>query len=161
VKTRYGKKWGLFGNTRGEVRYKLMAPAAVSLKKIDVVNSGIRVRNVKGYVHLDAVNGGIDASGLTAPGCFETVNGSIEVAYDRLPVTGDIALHTVNGSGRVIVPKDAAFALNADSVNGRIRCDLPVTLQKSGRHHLRGIVAAGGPRVSLESVNGSLHVDAR
>lgn len=161
IKTVYEKKWSLFGDTRGEVRYKLIVPAGVSLKKIDVVNSNIVVRGVRGPVELETVNGGIEATGLARTGHFTTVNGPITVRYEHLESADAVALNTVNGSCRLFVPKGAGFELDASSVNGGLSCDLPVSLEKSSHHHLRGTVGAGGPKVTLESVNGGLDVSAR
>jgi hypothetical protein len=160
IKTQYEKKWSFSGNDRGEVHYKLKVPAGVSLKKIAVVNSDITVRGVTGAVELETVNGGISAAGLAGAGHFNTVNGSIAVEYTKLAASGKIVLDTVNGSCRISVPKTAAFEFVADSVNGGISCDLPITLEKSGRHHLRGTVGGGGPQISMDSVNGSLTVKA-
>jgi hypothetical protein len=163
IKTRHDKKRGFLGfggNIRGEVRYKLMVPAGARLDKIDVVNADITVRGVKGFVNLDTVNGSIQATGLVAAGRFDTVNGSIKVAYDSFKFDGKVVLDTVNGACRITVPKDAGFELKADSVNGRIHCDLPITLERSSRRHLRGTVGRGGPRLTLDSVNGSLTVNS-
>ncbi|MBI2515294.1 MAG: DUF4097 family beta strand repeat protein [Opitutae bacterium] len=164
IKTRYEKKHGFLwfaGNTRGEVRYKLMVPAGARLDKIDVVNADITVQGVKGYVNLDTVNGAIEARGLGNAGRFDTVNGSIKVDYDSFKFAGKVVLDTVNGSCRITVPKDAGFELNADSVNGRIHCDLPITLERSGSRHLRGTVGGGGVQLKLDSVNGSLTVNSK
>lgn len=156
IKTRYEKKHSFFGDTRGEVTYHLKVPAGVTLKGINVVNSDVEVRGVTGWAELKTVNGRIDATGLTAGGHFDTVNGSIAVSFSHL--TTSVSLSTVNGSCHVKVPKDAAFSLKASSVNGSTTCDLPVTLEKSGSHHLRGTVGGGGPEVSMSSVNGSLAI---
>jgi DUF4097 and DUF4098 domain-containing protein YvlB len=87
------------------------------------------------------------------------VNGSIMVAYATLPAKPDeISLDTVNGSCTLKLPANAGFTLDADTVNGRVSCDFPITLQKSGKHDLRGTVGAGGPSIELDSVNGSLTV---
>lgn len=164
IKSRHDKKFGFLGfgaGIRGEVRYKLMVPAGARLDKIDVVNASITVQGVKGYVNLDTVNGSIQASGLGNAGRFDTVNGSIKVAYDSFKFDGQVVLDTVNGACRITVPKDAGFELKADSVNGRIHCDLPITLTRSGSRHLRGTVGGGGPRLTLDSVNGSLTVSSR
>lgn len=158
VKTEMEKKWKFWDNMNAQVHYKLMVPAGVALEKIDVVNSNIEVTGVKGEVNLTTVNGGVEAGGLSSSGRFETVNGSIRVAYAALPAGGSIALETVNGSCKVTLPAGAAFDLSAETVNGRISCDYPITLQKSGRHELRGPVNGGGTRLSLESVNGGLSV---
>jgi hypothetical protein len=158
IKTEYEKKNSFFGDTRGEVHYKLMVPAGVTLKNIDVVNSDLTVQGVKGPADLHTVNGRLEATGLASAGRFATVNGSIAIQFDSLATKDDISVETVNGSCRVTVPRNSGFELRASSVNGSISCDLPITLEKSGHHHLRGTVGAGGPKLSLESVNGSLSV---
>jgi len=161
VKTRYEKKSTFFNTDRGEVHYRLKVPAGASLENIDVVNCSVTVRGVRGRAELNSVNGRIEGSGFAGAGRFETVNGSIAVAYDALPPSGSVALKSVNGSCHLTVARDAGFELRADSVNGSIRCDLPVTLEKSGGHHLRGRVGSGGCEVILDSVNGGLAITAK
>ncbi len=158
VKTEYEKQWKFWENMNAQVHYKLMVPAGVALDKIEVVNAGIQVTGVKGSVVLEAVNGNIEAEDLAGAGEFETVNGSIRVAYAALPAGGRVALETVNGSCRLALPGDAAFDLETETVNGRVSCDFPLTLETSGKRELRGSVNGGGTRVTLESVNGSLTV---
>ncbi len=158
VNTEYEKKWKFWENMNAQVHYKLMVPAGASLDGIEVVNSGITITGVKGSVHLEAVNGGIEATDLAGPGKIETVNGSVRVSYSALPSAGGISLETVNGPCTLTLPSNAAFDLDTDTVNGRISCDFPLTLESSGKRELRGAVNGGGARVNLESVNGSLSV---
>jgi len=159
IKTDYEKAWKFWESANAQVHYKLMVPAGATLDKIDVVNAGIKVVGVKGRVKLDTVNGTIEARDLAGPGDFDTVNGSIDVAYAALPADADeISLDTVNGSCTLRLPAGASFKLSADTVNGRVSCDYPITLQKSGKHDLTGTVGTGGPKVDLDSVNGSLTV---
>jgi hypothetical protein len=160
VKTEHERKWKLFGGHRAEVRYKLRVPATATLKKIDVVNASITVRGVTGYVDLDTVNGAIDAEGLASGGRFDTVNGSIRATFVRVSAQDRIVLDTVNGSCDLALPADAAFELKADTVNGRISCDFPLTLTKQGRTDLAGSAHGGGASVVLDSVNGALSVRA-
>lgn len=159
IKTEYEKIWKFWDNMNAQVHYKLMVPAGASLDKIQVVNANINVTGLKGSVNLDAVNGSIEAEGLAGPTEIETVNGSIKVSYASLAARPAISLDTVNGSCTLTLPADAAFELDADSVNGNIRCDFPITLEKSGRHELRGSVNGGGPKVEMESVNGGLSIE--
>jgi hypothetical protein len=160
VKTDYEKKWKFWGNYRAEVRYKLRVPAGVALRKIDVVNSGISVRGVTGFVELDAVNGRIEAEGLASGGRFDTVNGSIRVSFTKVSPSDSIVLDTVNGSCELTIPAQAAFDLKADTVNGRISCDFPITLSEKSRTDLAGAVNGGGASIVLDSVNGALTVRA-
>jgi DUF4097 and DUF4098 domain-containing protein YvlB len=158
IKTELEKKWKFWDNMNAQVRYKLMVPAGVTLERISVVNANIEVTGVKGRVNLQSVNGGIKAREMTSDGTFGTVNGSVEVEYGALSGRPEIELETVNGSCSLKLPATAAFDLDADTVNGHISCDFPITLTKSGRHELRGSVNGGGARVELDSVNGGLSV---
>ncbi|MBI5425193.1 MAG: DUF4097 family beta strand repeat protein [Opitutae bacterium] len=160
IKTKLEKKWFSFGFNRAEVRYKLHVPASATLRKIDVVNADVHVRGVKGYVDLDTVNGSIDAEGLARGGRFDTVNGSIRASFVEVGAKDRIVLDTVNGSATVTLPANAAFSLKADSVNGSISCDYPITIGKAGSRHLKGDVNGGGAEVVLDSVNGGLAVRA-
>lgn len=158
IKTELEKKWKFWGNYRAEVRYKLMVPAGAALRKIDVVNSDITVRGVRGPVVLESVNGTIEADGLASGGRFDTVNGSIRASFSKLSAGDKVTLDTVNGSCTATLPADAAFDLDADSINGSISCDYPITIGKSGRRHLRGSINGGGAVVALESINGGLRI---
>lgn len=158
IKTELEKKWRFWRNARSEVRYKLRVPTGASLQKIDVVNSRIIVRGVRGFVNLDSVNGSIAAEGLATGGRFDTVNGSINVAFAALDATSNVLLDTVNGSCIVKFPESTAFSLVADTINGRITCEFPITIAKKSRRTLKGDVNGGGPRVVLDAVNGNLSV---
>ncbi|HET7537036.1 MAG TPA: DUF4097 family beta strand repeat-containing protein [Candidatus Didemnitutus sp.] len=162
IKTKYQKNGAFHGGyPNGGVDYTLRVPANATLQKIDSVNSNITVTGVKGAMTLVTVNGAIKAQDAAAASKFETVNGSVDVEYDTMPVTGKIELESVNGSTTITVPKGAGFDLKASSVNGRASCALPITLTKSGGHHLKGHVGTGGPSVELETVNGSLSVETK
>lgn len=160
IKTEHEKKFKFWHRSRAEVRYMLRVPAGVTLRKIDVVNSEVQVTGVRGHVDIDSVNGSIQASGLTAGGRFDTVNGSIRATFAAVGSSDRIILDTINGSCTVTLPANAAFTLDADSVNGRISCDFPITIGKSGRRHLKGSVNGGGATLLLDSINGSLNVRA-
>ncbi|AOS45532.1 hypothetical protein Verru16b_02613 [Lacunisphaera limnophila] len=159
IRTEHEKKWKFWETMNAQVHYKLMVPAGATLDRIEVVNAGIRVTGVKGSVRLEAVNGSVEADGLSGPGHFETVNGTVRVSYAAMPTGGGIALETVNGTCKLMLPADAAFDLDTDTVNGRVTCDFPITLESSGKRELRGAVNGGGVRVTLDSVNGGLSVN--
>jgi hypothetical protein len=160
VKTEYEKSWGFWGNTRGEVRYKLSVPPGVTLEGISVVNADISVHGVTGPVDLQSVNGHITGHDLAAAAKISTVNGGIDVQFNKLPAGGKITLSTTNGSCRIAVPPTASFVLSAETTNGETRCAFPITLEKSTRHSLHGQVGAGGSDIVLRSVNGSFTVES-
>jgi DUF4097 and DUF4098 domain-containing protein YvlB len=160
VKTEYEKTWGFWGNTRGEVRYKLSVPPGVTLKGISVVNANISVLGVTGPVDLESVNGHITGRDLAAAAKVSTVNGGIDVQFNKLPPGGKITLSTTNGSCRIAVPPTSSFALSAETTNGETHCTFPITLENSTRRSLRGQVGTGGSTIALHSVNGSFIIES-
>lgn len=153
------KKQGMFGNNwRGEVRYRLQVPSHAKLEKVNVVNATVTVRRVQGTVDIQTVNGEVNVQGLTSNGRFESVNGSFEIGYVQLSQVKDIAIETVNGSCRLLLPANPNFQIEGKTVNGGVHCDFPVTIEKSGRGHFIAHVGDSGPRVTFEAVNGDLKV---
>jgi hypothetical protein len=159
IKTRQVKKWkfwSLFNQTK--IDFRLKVPAGIKLDKIDVVNAEVTVRGIQGFVNLDAVNGTIVAEGLGGGGRFDTVNGRIQASFAKVSATDRITLDTVNGSCELTLPANAAFILKADTVNGSISSDFPITVGKARKRALNGTVNGGGAEVILDSVNGGLSV---
>jgi DUF4097 and DUF4098 domain-containing protein YvlB len=159
IETKHKKKL-LFGTWRGAVRYTVHVPAAIRLEEISVINDLIRVRGVSGPVQLKTVNGPIDATGLTGAGRFETVNGGITVAYENLDGIDALSFRTINGRCDLTLPKDEPFSVNSKSVNGGVRTDMPIKVEKSGLTQFRGSLGEGGPKITFNSVNGELVIHA-
>jgi DUF4097 and DUF4098 domain-containing protein YvlB len=161
VKTHYVKKaiWSFFGNWgNASVHYKLLVPATVRLDKIDGVNSVITVTGVKGTVNLDAVNGAIKATGLAADARLNSVNGGVAAEFSSLEKVTEVKLASVNGAVELTLPKGANASLKTSSVNGKSSIEQPIKLSRSGWNGVTGEIGAGGPRVSIETVNGGITV---
>ena len=121
------------------------------------------------------VNGAVDASGLTADADAETVNGSVrletsgvaraqtvngsvQASMGRADWSSDVEIKTVNGSIRLTLPLTANTTVDAETVNGSIETDFAVEGGKVTRRRLTGTIGAGGRALSLETVNGSIHI---
>lgn len=157
VKTEYDRK-AFLRSWQGEVRYTLHVPAKASLERISAVNAGLHIRDVLGPLTLKTVNGPIEASGLTGPGSFETVNGSMKVQYASLAGIDELSLRTVNGGCTLILPKSTAFTVNSSTVNGNVRAEGELKIEKTSRGHFRATSGSGGPAISFHSVNGDLRI---
>jgi hypothetical protein len=46
--------------------------------------------------------------------------------------------------------------IDASSVNGGLKCELPIKIDSASRHKMQGTVGSGGPRLKLSTVNGGL-----
>ncbi|MFA5262915.1 MAG: DUF4097 family beta strand repeat-containing protein [Opitutaceae bacterium] len=154
--THHEKKW--YGSSRGEVSYKLRVPSGVALKAIETVNSDVTIASVRGKVCAGTVNGSIHASDVSSNVTLHTVNGSIEAQVDKLIVASHIELKTVNGSCEIAIPADSSTRVDASTVNGHVRCDLPIVISRSNRNTLHGTIGSGAGTLVLSSVNGGLSI---
>ncbi len=163
VKTHLPKRrTGWFGGDtiRAEVRLTLTVPATVRLKLIEAVNGSVNIEGVRGAVTVRSVNGGVTAKGLEADTSLETVNGSIRAEFAALGRDQKISTRTVNGSSTVSLPRDASFALRANSVNGSVSCDFPIRLEgRTRRSSLSGTIGDGASSLKTETVNGSIRIN--
>ena len=67
-------------------------------------------------------------------------------------------VHSVNGRVAVTLPSDAAAEIQAHSINGSINNDFGIPMERRrwvGRD-LEGRLGTGGPRLDLNTVNGSI-----
>jgi hypothetical protein len=126
--------------------------------------------------HGQTVNGGVEASRLTGPVDLSTVNGSVDIetaAGDasgttvsgavRATVRGQgrepLRFSTVNGSIDVTLAGGLNADFSAETVNGAIQTDFPVTLQgRISPRHLSGRIGQGGRSLSLRTVNGGIRL---
>ncbi|NOT33587.1 MAG: DUF4097 family beta strand repeat protein [Candidatus Eisenbacteria bacterium] len=142
------------------VQWRIELPEHVSLAAY-TVNGSVSVENAPADVNLVTVNGGITAS---AAGAAEatTVNGSIEIEMRAMPAEGAGATFTtVNGDITLRVAEHLDANLRARTQNGRINCELPI--ERSGgssRRRLAGQLGRGGPPLRLDTVNGSVTIEA-
>jgi DUF4097 and DUF4098 domain-containing protein YvlB len=84
-------------------------------------------------------------------------SGSINVAGQN---TADWDLHSGSGTIRIDLPENAAFNIDASTSSGSIDVDHPVTVQgRISKRWLKGSVRGGGPRVTVETGSGSIHVN--
>ena len=157
IKTKYAKS-GWFGSVTASVHYRLSVPAGARLEKIDSVNSAITVTGVRGAVNIETVNGAIAANGLASDTRLDSVNGSVAAEFATTTGVSRVKLDTVNGHATVTLPKGTGARIDADSVNGRISIDQAITLGKAHRHSVTGQVGAGGPDISIDTVNGGISI---
>ena len=126
----------------------------------DTSGGSIEVRQFAGPATVHTSGGGIRLEGVAGEVRGETSGGSINAVVSA-PVPGPIHLSTSGGGIEVKIPKSAAFQLTAETSAGHVTCDLPIdSKDKPDRSHLSGPVNGGGPKVSLETSAGSVHIRA-
>jgi hypothetical protein len=122
------------------------------------------------------VNGGVEASGLTARADLSTVNGSVTLETTAGEATGStvnggiratvrgagqgrLSFSTVNGGVDVSLASGLSADFSAETVNGAIESDFPITLTGHiNPRHLEGRIGQGGRILRLRTVNGGIHL---
>jgi Toastrack DUF4097 len=140
----------------GEVEYHVKVPVGAEVR-LETVNGGIEVRNMKGRAQVETTNGGIKARGLMGPVKASTVNGGIDLDVDSIAASG-IEVDCTNGGIKLSLPRNAKATVNARVVNGGIHvADLPIeTTGESSRRRLDASLNGGGPRIQIEGTNGGI-----
>jgi hypothetical protein len=147
-------------NTRDNdvnVQFTVRVPTGVAFVG-RTVNGGVEAVSLDSDAEGYTVNGSVklSASGLVHAG---TVNGSITATTGRADWTDTAAFKTVNGDVTLTVPPTLNAELRAETVNGRIDSEFPITVTGSiSPRRLRGTVGSGGRELSLATVNGSIHL---
>ena len=139
-------------------------------------NSRIRVEKFKGDLKAQTSNGRITVEALEGSAELTTVNGrvSIESGHGRFDVTtsngrigfqgsmepgGLNKLVTSNGRIEVVLDAEPSLKVEASTVNGRARCELPGFLASADTgQKLEGIVGEGEAELVAKTVNGGITI---
>ncbi len=148
-------------NTRDndvKVEFTVRVPRRV-LFVARTVNGHIDARSLDERTEAYSVNGRISIAtrGLAVA---ETVNGAIDVTMGRADWTGTLDFRTVNGSITVTLPDDVNASVRADTHNGHVSSDFPMTIGSSRRGNRRvdGTIGSGGRDLRLSTVNGQIRL---
>jgi hypothetical protein len=123
------------------------------------INGQIEARSLEERAEAYSVNGPITISSrgiVTA----ETVNGSIDATLGRADWTGTLDFRTVNGTITVSLPGDTNTSLRADTHNGHVSSDFPMTITslRHGSRRVAGTIGKGGRDLRLSTINGEIRV---
>jgi DUF4097 and DUF4098 domain-containing protein YvlB len=139
------------------VDFTVRVPAGVIFDG-ETVNGDVDAHGLKGDAEVRTVNGSVDVStsGLAEA---STVNGSIRAAMGRADWTDEMRFSTVNGGITLTLPPDVSTEVRAETVNGDMESDFPLTVTgKFGPRRLRGTIGRGGRELNLQTVNGSIRI---
>jgi DUF4097 and DUF4098 domain-containing protein YvlB len=139
------------------VAFKVLLPDGVDLAAA-TVNGEVEATGLTGTVSATTVNGSVH---VETRGYAEanTVNGDVLVAMTNQNWPDALDFRTVNGSIKIEVPGSVNADLRAETLNGDIDSDFPITLVgKVKKNRMRGTIGKGGSELSLATVNGSIEL---
>jgi DUF4097 and DUF4098 domain-containing protein YvlB len=110
----------------------------------------------------ESTNGSVDVTLLNPtdgqPVRLETTNGGITLALAAFH-NNPVSVRTQHGGATLRLPLDISANLSADTDVGSITNDL--TLSGSvdqSKHHLSGQLGSGGPKITVETSTGTVHI---
>jgi DUF4097 and DUF4098 domain-containing protein YvlB len=140
-----------------QVKYHVTVPEGARLE-LETVNGAVEVEGVTGSVRARTTNGSLEVNSTASEVSLRTTNGGIRATV-RSASAERLELESVNGSIRLDLPADVRGHFEAQTVNGGIDTDFPLEVSgKWGPKHLSGELGTGGGRVTLRTVNGSVHI---
>ena len=148
----------IFNGRRGgnvTVDYVVAVPAGVRIDA-STVNGRVIIADATSEVIARSVNGPVTIGGAGGPVSARSVNGRVNARFDQLASGASVELKTVNGSVSALLPPSVDADVALETTNGRVSSDFPLARREGNRRVLRGTLGAGGRRIALESVNGSV-----
>lgn len=149
-------------NNDVSVSFRVMVPKGVKVG-IHTVNGALTVDGVSSDVEAATVNGEVDVATSGGHVNASNVNGGVRARLGNLDPDGRLKFETVNGSVSVEFAGDTGADVELETVNGSLNTNLEMMV--TGRldpKHLRAHVGRpGGPRISLETVNGNIELKRR
>jgi hypothetical protein len=140
-----------------QVDFTVRVPAGVHFIG-RTVNGEIDARDLPGDAEAHTVNGGVTVE-AAGHALARTVNGSIRARMGRADWTGDAEFATVNGGITLELPAGTGADVEARTVNGGIETDFPLEVRgRVSRRRMSGTIGGGGRKLTLETVNGAIHL---
>jgi hypothetical protein len=156
---RGSRSHGRIHNNDVSVDFRVMVPKGVKVG-VATVNGAVSVDGATAEVNASTVNGELEVATTGGRVNASNVNGSVRARLGKVDSDGDMSFDTVNGSVIVEFNGDFGGDVDLETVNGSLNTNFEMTV--SGRldpKHLRAHIGKpGGPRLKLETVNGSVEL---
>jgi DUF4097 and DUF4098 domain-containing protein YvlB len=139
------------------VHWTIKVPAGV-LFSGHTVNGDASAEGMRADADVHTVNGSVRVS-TTGYAEASTVNGSVDATFGRADWSQPLRISTVNGGITLNLPPDLNAEVRAETVNGDIESDFPLTVAgRFNRHRISGVVGKGGRSLHLSTVNGDIRL---
>jgi hypothetical protein len=140
---------------RAKINFEVQVPSGVRLNAM-TTNGRVHCLNLESVVEASTTNGDVEVS-TSEWASAKTTNGGVRVSMGNAKWSGELELMTTNGSVDVTLPASAEFQVHADTTNGNISSDFPITMHGSfGSKTLSGTVGGGGRQLKVATTNGGI-----
>jgi DUF4097 and DUF4098 domain-containing protein YvlB len=152
----------------------VQVPIATSLK-LKTVNGGkLEVERVDGDIEVSNTNGSVDLTNVSGSVVAHSLNGPVNVTFDKVRPDKPMSFSTLNGNIEVAFPSDIRAKVKLKSDNGDVYSDFEVKLEPAsktvveegapgkGKYKVRvdravyGTINGGGPEMTFTTLNGKI-----
>lgn len=149
-------------NNDVSVEFRVLVPRGVKVG-MHTINGDVLIDGATTDVDAGTINGEVDVASGGGRVNASNVNGNVRARLGKLDAEGRMDFGTVNGNVIVEFASDAGADIDMQTVNGSLNTNFEMTLvgrvdPKRIRTH---IGRPGGPRLKLETVNGSIELRKR
>jgi hypothetical protein len=140
-----------------KINFDVQVPRGVRLNAF-TTNGRVHCLNLDSVVQAATTNGDVEVS-TSEWASAKTTNGGLRVSMGNAKWSGELELLTTNGSVDVTLPASAEFKVDANTTNGGIRTDFPITIEgRFGPKSLSGTVGGGGRDLKVATTNGGIEL---
>jgi len=147
-------------NSSWNVSYEIFVPQTTDLT-VKTGNGAIAISDVRGNLHFDVNNGAVRLKRVAGDVAGTTVNGAIQAELAGGVWEGrQLEIGTHNGAVSVTMPSYYSAHVQAETGNGGIQSDFPMTL--SGDPHPKKVdfnLGSGGPLIHITTGNGAIRLN--
>lgn len=155
--------------------FELQVPRDVDLTAHTVNDGDVKVQDVAGQYSVRNVNGSVEMTNVAGSGLAKTVNGELKVLFRGNPQTNS-SFASVNGDIDLYFLPKLSADMRFKTFNGEVFSDFemsalpprqPLEQHQNGKfvfhadRYSGGRIAAGGPEIQVETLNGDIHIRER
>lgn len=134
--------------------------------RLTASDGSIRIHNVKGTLESRNSDGSISIEGRFTGLQVHTGDGSVDVTLaEGSQLTTSSRIESSDGSLKLHLPKSLSADLDIHTSDGRINCELPLTMEgfnssSDSKHSLRGRLNNGGTLLAIHTSDASVTISA-
>lgn len=143
------------------VSYEIFVPQTTDLT-LKSTNGSVSISDVRGQLRFDVTNGAVRLKRVAGDVSGSTANGAIQADLAGSAWEGrQLELTTHNGAVTVALPASYSAHIQAETGNGHIQSDFPMTMTLTGElkpHNLDFNLGSGGPLIHVSTGNGAVRL---
>ena len=150
-----------------DMDFEIKVPKEISvyLEEVGWNGGGIKIDGVQGEIEIDAKGSDIDIVNTSGPVVVSTVNGDVEIKYNKLNQEQPNSISCTNGFVDITLPADSKADMKMKSINGEIYTDMDIDMgnRKDGMHriggrNISGTLNGGGVEISIRAINSGIYL---